>query len=435
MRQPPDEVLVVGGGPAGSFTAWALADGGVRVRLVDRARFPRDKPCSEYLSPEASRLLDSMGVLQTVEAAGAARLAGMRVRAASGETMQGDFAARHGFTAYRDHGLALRRPILDTILLDRARAAGVRVDEGVQVVDVVRDAHGAVRGAVARVASGARVEHRARLVIGADGLRSVIAARLSLVRRARLPRRIAIVAHYAGVRDMVAYGEMHVSADGYLGLAPVGSGLTNVAVVVPASAMRRWPGDTASLLEHRIARDPAIAARFAGARREAPVRATGPFASRTRRAWAPGAALVGDAADFYDPFTGEGMFAAMRGGEMLAPFVRAALEAPSDRRADDALASYEAARRDAFSGKWRVERLIALAVGAPPLLNGAVRAMRRRKSMADLLVGVAGDFVPPSAVLSLPFALTMLALALAPEALSATGARTGADAPVSPTQA
>jgi hypothetical protein len=129
------------------------------------------------------------------------------------------------------------------------------------------------------------------------------------------------------------------------------------------------------------------------------------------------------------------MFAAMRGGEMLAPFVRAALEAPSERRAHDALASYDAARRDAFSGKWCVERLIALAVGAPPLLNGAVRAMRRRKSLADLLVGVAGDFVPASAVLSLPFALSMLALALAPEALSAAGAGAGADAPVSPTEA
>jgi flavin-dependent dehydrogenase len=197
--------------------------------------------------------------------------------------------------------------------------------------------------------------------------------------------------------------------------------------------MRRWPGDPPSLLADRIARDPMIAARFAGARRAAPVRATGPFASRARRAWAPGAALVGDAADFYDPFTGEGMYAAMRGGELLAPFVRAALEAPNERAACDALGEYDAARNRAFSGKWQVERLIAIAVGSPPVLNGAVRAMRRRKSLADLLVGVAGDFVPASAVLSLPFALTMLALALAPRSLSEAGAR--ADAPVSPTEA
>ena len=428
-----DDVVVVGGGPAGAFVAWALAAAGVRVRLLDRAHFPRDKPCSEYLSPEAARLLDAMGVLQAIEGAGAARLAGMRVRAASGAAIQGDFSADHGYRAYRDHGLALRRTILDAILLDRARVAGVRVDEGAQVVDLMRDARGTVTGAITRGTSGRRAKIPARLVIGADGLRSVIAARLGLVRRARFPRRVAIVTHYESVREMSAYGEMHVAADGYLGLAPVGGGLTNVAVVVPAGIMRRWPGDPPSLLADRIARDPMIAARFARARRATPVRATGPFASRARRAWAPGAALVGDAADFYDPFTGEGMYAAMRGGELLAPFVRAALEAPNERAACDALGEYDAARTRAFSGKWQVERLIAIAVGSPPVLNGAVRAMRRRKSLADLLVGVAGDFVPASAVLSLPFALTMLALALAPRSLSEAGGR--ADAPVSPTEA
>jgi flavin-dependent dehydrogenase len=403
------------------------------VRLLDRARFPRDKPCSEYLSPEASRLLDGMGVLRDVETAGAARLSGMRVRAASGETMQGDFAADHGYPAYRDHGLALRRTILDALLLDRARAAGVRVDEGTQVVDLLRAANGTVTGAITRGDGGARTEVPAQLVIGADGLRSVVAARLNLARRSRSPRRVAIVAHYAGVRDIGAYGEMHVTGDGYLGLAPVDGGLTNVAVVVPASLMRRWPGSPASLLHYRITRDPVLAARFAGAERVGAVRATGPFASRAKRAWAPGAALVGDAADFYDPFTGEGMFAAMRGGELLAPFVRAALESTSERSANDALVEYDVARRRAFSGKWQIERLVALAVDAPPFLNGAVRAMRRRKSLADLLVGVAGDFVPASAVLSLPFALSMLAFAFAPRSLSAVGAR--ADAPVSPTQA
>src|SRR5690606_22443664 len=128
-------------------------------------------PCSEYLSPEASRLLDAMGVLGAVEEAGAARLLGMRVRAASGEVMQGDFAALHGYRAYRDHGLALRRTLLDALLLERARRAGVTVEEGRQVVDLLRDASGRITGVVTRADNGARREQPARLVVGADGLR------------------------------------------------------------------------------------------------------------------------------------------------------------------------------------------------------------------------------------------------------------------------
>ena len=90
-------VAIVGGGPAGSATACFLARGGIDVVLVDRARFPRDKPCSEYMSPQASRILDSLGVLERIEHAGAAHLAGMRVRAPNGVTFHGRFADVAGY--------------------------------------------------------------------------------------------------------------------------------------------------------------------------------------------------------------------------------------------------------------------------------------------------------------------------------------------------
>ena len=135
------------------------------------------------------------------------------------------------------------------------------------------------------------------------------------------------------------------------------------------------------------------------------MRATGPFASQARRAHAPGAALVGDAADFFDPFTGEGMYSALRGGELLAPFAAEAARSldgvhPDERRATRALAAYDAARRREFRGKWTVERLIGLSVAHPALINRAARALSRRRDLADLLVGVAGDIVPPAAVLN-----------------------------------
>lgn len=406
--EPAADVLVVGGGPAGASTAFHLRRHGLHVRIVDRARFPRPKTCAEYLSPEASRLLAAMGVLEAAERRGAARLSGMIVRAPNGRRIHGEFAASHGFRGFRDHGLALRREILDMLLLDAARGAGAVVEEGVRASDVLRDGHGRVVGVSARDASGRSVERRARVVVGADGLRSVVARRLGVARTARWPSRLALVAHWRGVADVGTCGEMHVTRGGYVGIADVGGGDTNVALVVPTARGREIAGDAAGFVERWIAATPHLAARFAGAVRTDDVRATGPFASRARRAWAPGAALVGDAADFFDPFTGEGVYAALRGGELLADFVADSLAAPDARRADRALAAYDAARRREFGGKWRVERIIGAAVACPPVIDRAAAVLERRRDMADLLVGVAGDFVPPAEVLRPRYLLSLL---------------------------
>jgi flavin-dependent dehydrogenase len=138
------------------------------------------------------------------------------------------------------------------------------------------------------------------------------------------------------------------------------------------------------------------------------VSATGPFAQRARRAWAPGAALVGDAADFFDPFTGEGIYAALLGGELLAPFALAALGASTARNAAESLAGYDRARRRAFGGKWVVERFVGLAVGSPVLMDRITRSLAASPDMADLVVGVGGDFVPTSAVLTPRFLARIL---------------------------
>ena len=392
------DVVVVGAGPAGASTAWHLARLGLDVLVLDRARFPRDKVCAEYLSPEASRILTAMGAMPEIERAGAAQLAGMRVRAPNGSTLEGRFAAQHGFRGFRDSGLALRRTILDAILLDRAREAGARVIEGVRVTDVQRDDNGRAIGVTGLMQHGT-LDVEARLVVGADGLRSIVGRRLGVTRTARWPRRVALVAHYRNVRDVTDVGEMHVERDGYVGLADVGHGVTNVALVVPVATHGAALRDRAALLDGWLASKPQLADRFRDAERIDAVRATGPFASTARPAWAPGAALVGDAADFFDPFTGEGVYAALRGGELLAPFAAESVRSTDARHADAALRAYERARRATFGGKWQVERIIGATIAVPALINHAARALSRRREMADLLVGVAGDFVPANQVL------------------------------------
>ncbi|HEX9484392.1 MAG TPA: NAD(P)/FAD-dependent oxidoreductase [Gemmatimonadaceae bacterium] len=408
-RHPEFDVIIAGAGPAGSFTAYALARAGARVLVLDRARFPRSKPCAEYLSPQASRLLSEMGALDAVEAAGAAHLAGMVVHAPNGAVIRGNFVAEHGYSAFRDRGLALRRVLLDAILLDCARAAGVEVREGIRVTDVLRGAGGRAQGVRVVRADGSFEDFHSTFVVGADGLRSVVARRLELSRTRRMwGRRIALVAHYENVGDITQWGEMHVAQDvGYVGFASVDGGFTNVSLVVPEQLARGASGDRDAFLHNWLLQRPQLAPRFKGARRASPVVATGPFASHAPRAWAPGAALVGDAADFFDPFTGEGIYAALRGGELLAPRLLEALGAAHVRDENAALRAYDRDRRLEYRGKWIVERLINAAIRSAPAMNYFARTLEARQDMADLLIGVTGDFVPAREVLRPSYLLNL----------------------------
>jgi flavin-dependent dehydrogenase len=377
-----------------------LARNGIDVLLIDRAKFPRDKICAEYLSPQASRILADMNVLDDIERTSPAHLAGMRIRAPDGHHADGEFSANHGFRPFRDYGLAIRRTILDAIVLDGARTAGARVEELLRVTDVVKDQSGRVNGVSVIGPDGTARTLTSRLVVGADGLRSVVGKRLGLTYTSRFfPKRLALVAHYTNVGGVGALGEMHVDHQGYFGIVDVGLGLMNVAVVVPISRAEEIGEGRAEFLEQWIAMRPHLAERFVGAERVTTVRATGPFATASKPAWAPGAALVGDAAEFFDPFTGEGMYSALRGGELLAPFIVEALRGTQDDE-NRVLAGYETARRMEFGGKWKLERIVGMAIAYPYFLNNAAKALSRNKDLADLLVGVAGDFIPAKVALN-----------------------------------
>jgi flavin-dependent dehydrogenase len=397
------DVLIAGAGPAGSATAAFLARAGYSVLAVDRAAFPRDKACSEYMSPEAVRILSRLGVTDALERAGAVALEGMKITAPFGATAHGKFVlASH--RPFRPTGLSVSRRILDAELVAAARHAGATVIEQACVEELLYDG-GMVAGAVVRDRAGQRHSIRARLTVGADGLRSVVARRIGQ-RSHGTPRRVAFVAYVAGVREMSRSAELHFNQSGYVGLNPIGHDCTNISLVIPAPRSTPARGRVEEFFSDMLGEFPAVRERVRPGELVRRVMATGPFAAWSGRVVAPGALLVGDAADFFDPFSGDGIHAALRGAELIAETVVPALDSPDPLRLGR-LIEYRRARRRTFAGKWIVERLIGKSLSFPRMFERGVGRMGRR-SMAHTLIGVAGGFVPAREVLNPVFLARMV---------------------------
>ena len=229
------QVVVAGGGSAGSAVATLLAQRGVDVLLLDAARFPRDKVCGEGVSPEAWRLVSPDG-----------------------------HSFRGHYPEGRD-GFALRRLALDAALLAAAREAGAEVREGVRVTAPWQD-DGAVAGVSCETPAGRRLV-RARVVVAADGRAGVVARRLGLLREHPRLRRFAVRGYWEGAQGLESFGEMHVAARGYCGIAPLSPARANVTFVLDASEMSPAAGDLKGLADaiaQRLSRRPDLADRLVG---------------------------------------------------------------------------------------------------------------------------------------------------------------------------
>ncbi len=377
MKFPDAEALVVGGGPAGATTATLLACAGRDVLLLEKGGLRREKPCGEYYSPGVVDALRRLGALEAVAAQEHAWLDGMRI----GTELAG-FLLSYPDGGCERRALGIRRRVLDRVLLEHARARGVQVRVARVTGAAVED--GRVVGVCVR--GGGDEVLRSRFVVAADGRHSVISRSLGLDLRVRWPQRLGLSTHYAGDDRLGPFGEMHVGEGSYCGLAPVGGGLVSVGLVV---ALGEKPAGEATerFFERRLAELPGAARALSGAERVGLVRGIGPMARKVGRLAGPGYLLVGDAAGFLDPFTGEGVHRALRGAELATEAVEGTLRAGSDTPV-----GYEGARRAAFAEKERLCKIIQLLLGSPRLFGHIANNLNRRPHVAELMKGVLGDY-------------------------------------------
>jgi len=373
-----------------------LARRGCHVVLADRALFPRDKPCGEYLTPGAVRLLrDEIGVLPGLMAAGATRL--------TRETVMPH--ASRPFSGATD-ALACPRLVTDKVLRDAAADAGVQMLEGFAGRSILRQ-EGQVCGVQGTQAGETRTI-RAKLVVGADGTHSLLAREMGVVRPIPRLQRLALVTHYPvpgaqSGRDTVTMHLPRDRSDACCGMgAPCGPlGTRNVNIVVPTSEAPRMAGRRQDYFEDRLRRSfPAVWEQVQGQGQVGPLHSVGCFGHHTARATDGGAVLVGDAATFINPFTGEGVFFALRGAQLAAEAIGAALERGDVSRVG--LRPYDAARRAELLPRYRLCDAVQYVVHSPALLGWAATRLRRSASLTDVLLQTIGDLARPADLFSLP---------------------------------
>lgn len=297
------DVLVVGGGPAGATAAAACAQRGLQVALFEHARFPRHKVCGDVINPNCWLVFERLGVAQ-------------RIRELPQQTIEGasfTTTGRHALTVPLPRPtMAIRRSLLDAALLDHARSCGVHVIEGETVHDV---------SANRRVVT-THGEYDARTaIIGADGRHSVVARKAGLAR----PRRgrhqhVAFQAHFGAPATLDRHVQLHLFRGGYCGLVRVDAERANLCIVTGPWAAR-FHHDCEALFAHTVWQNPHF--REVGVAPEPlePLQSAHPLQAPANRAARNGIFLAGDALRVMEPFTGQGIFFALRTGEMAAEAV------------------------------------------------------------------------------------------------------------------
>jgi flavin-dependent dehydrogenase len=303
----------------------------------------------------------------------------------------GDYPRTGPWRGYRDHALAVPRRSFDATLVERARALPVTVREGFRVTDLVVEGD-RVTGVEGVAQDGELRSERigARLVVAADGRASVVARRLGLVRPHRWLHRLALMTFAEDVDHDPERGEIFLDPPAYS--------------IVAEGARRK--ADLAGYFDRAVAAFPFLRDQLRRARRVAPVRALGPLAYRIDPPRHAGVILVGDALGFLDPFTGEGIYAALRSAELAAEAADPALRAGDVSAAT--LAPAHRRRRAELAAKERVATLLQRLIARRWLAVLVARRLAARPAALAELMGVIGDFVPARRVLSPAFALRLV---------------------------
>jgi len=413
-HSPPTEeadVIVVGAGPAGSTTAFYLAQAGLDVLLLEKAHFPREKVCGDGLTPRAVKSLVSMGIDISETPAGSGEAGWVRNRGlrviGSGKRMELDWPT---LSSYPDYSLVRTRADFDEILARRAASAGARLREGEAVTGpVLHERTGRITGV--KVAAGGHGgpsshseerQYSARCVIAADGNSSRLSVAMGLKKRDDRPLGVAVRTYYKSPRHKDDYLESWLDLwdgdrqlPGYGWIFGMGDGTSNVGLGLLNTSAAFANTDYRAMLRKWLAAMPAEWG-FTEENRTEPIRGAAlPMGFNRTPHYYRGLLLAGDAGGMVNPFNGEGIAYAMESGEIVARTVAQALAMGRAAQTERVLASYPQALRQAYGAYYALGRQFVKLIGRPDLMRFATKHSMNRPALMRFSLKLLANLTDP----------------------------------------
>ncbi len=378
------DILIVGGGPAGSTAAALLAERGRDVVLLEKERHPRFH-IGESLLPRNTAILDRLGLREKVAAIGVHKPGAEFVSDETGKAVQFSFA--QGLDQQYTFSWQVRRAEFDALLFRTAAERGARTHEGTKVTAITFVPSG--RAEVAATGPDGAVQTFApRFVLDASGRDTFLAGKLRTKQANKQNNTAALYAHFRGVErrtgEREGYISVHLAEDGWFWLIPLPDDLMSVGFVGNPSAFKARRSSPHDLFMDRIQGSPTVSARMQQAEIVSDVTSTGNYSYYADRSFGEGFLMIGDAFAFLDPVFSSGVLLAMTAGEMGADVADTWLEQPAQGRA--MAARMERDMRHAMRRlSWLIYRINTPALR---LLFMAPRNMfRMRDGLVSLLAG------------------------------------------------
>jgi menaquinone-9 beta-reductase len=391
-RDDDADVIVVGAGPSGATTAYYLAQAGLDVLLLEKARFPRDKVCGDGLTPRAVKTLVAMGV-DVGPDSGWLRNKGLRVIGA-GLRLQMPWPELDSYPGY---GLVRSRSSLDETLARRAQAAGARLVEGITVTAPLLDDAGQIVGVTA-----SEQTFRSRIVVAADGNSSRLSVAMGLRKRDDRPLGVAVRTYYKSPRHDDDYLESWLDLwdgdrllPGYGWIFGMGDGTSNVGLGLLNTSAAFGNTDYRALLKRWLRSMPEEWG-FTEENQTEPVRGAAlPMGFNRTPHYYRGLLLAGDAGGMVNPFNGEGIAYAMESGEILARTIVQALARPTRAEAERVLLGYPRALQQAYGGYYTLGRMFVQLIGRPQLMRFATKHGMSRPALMGFALKLLANLTDP----------------------------------------